>query len=52
MVHVDFLMIGGKKDPQKDINILVVTNHFTRYTQAYVTTSQTAVTVAKVLFTQ
>ena len=48
MVHVDFLMIGGKKD----INVLVVTDHFTRYAQAYVTTSQTAVTVAKVLFTQ
>ena len=52
MVHVDFLMIGGKKDPRKDINILVVTDHFTRYAQAYVTTSQTTVTVARVLFTQ
>ena len=52
MVHVDFLMIGGKKDPRKDINVLVVTDHFTRYAQAYVTTSQTAVTVARVLFTQ
>ena len=50
MVHVDFLMIGGKKDPRKDINILVVTDHFTRYAQAYVTTSQTAVMVARVLF--
>ena len=45
-------MIGGKKDPQKDINVLVVTDHFTRYSQAYVTTSQTAVTVARILFTQ
>ena len=52
MVHVDFLMTGGKKDPQKDINVLVVTDHFTQYAQAYVTTSQTAVTVARVLFTQ
>ena len=52
MVHMDFLMIGGKKDPSKDINVLVVTDHFTRYAQAYVTTSQTAVTVARVLFTQ
>ena len=52
IVHVDFLMIGGKKDPRKDINVLVVTDHFTRYAQAYVTTSQTAVTVARVLFTQ
>ena len=31
MVHVDFLMIGEKKDPRKDINVLVVTDHFTRY---------------------
>ena len=30
----------------------MVTDHFTRYAQAYVTTSQTAVTVARVLFTQ
>ena len=52
MVHVDFLMIGEKKDPRKDINVLVVTDHFTRYAQAYVTISQTAVTVARVLFTQ
>ena len=52
LVHVDFLTIGGKKDIRKDINVLVVTDHFTRYAQAYVMTSQTAITVAKVLFTQ
>ena len=50
MIHVDFLVIGGKKDPRKDINVLVVTDHFTRYAQAYVTMSQTTATVAKVLF--
>ena len=50
MIHVDFLVIGGKKDPRKDINILVVTNHFTCYAQAYVTMSQTTATVVKVLF--
>ena len=52
LVHVDFLTIGGKKDVRKDINVLVVTDHFTRHAQAYVTTSQTAITIAKVLFTQ
>ena len=52
LIHVDFLTIGGKKDARKDINVLVVTDHFTRYAQAYVTTSQTAITVARVLFTQ
>ena len=50
LVHVDFLIIGGKKDVRKDINVLVVTDHFTRYAQAYVTTSQTTVTVAKTLY--
>ena len=50
LVHVDFLTIGGKKDVRKDINVLVVTDHFTRYSQAYVTTSQTAITVAKSAF--
>ena len=51
LVHVDFLLIGGKKDIRKDINMLVVTDHFTRYAQAYVTTSQMAVTAAKTLCT-
>ena len=49
-IHVNFLVIGGKKDPRKDINVLVVTDHFARFVQAYVTTSHTAVTVAKVMF--
>ena len=52
LVHVDFLVIGGKKDPRKDINVLVLTDHFMWYAQAYITTSQMAVTVAKVLFEQ
>ena len=35
LVHIDFLTIEApKKD--KDVNILVVTDHFTRYAQAYV----------------
>ena len=50
IVHADFLIIGGKKDIIKDINILVVTDHFTHYAQAYVTNSQTVVTAAKTLF--
>ena len=36
LVHIDFLTTeASKKD--KDVNILVVTDHFTRYAQAYVT---------------
>ena len=46
IVHIDFLTIeSGKKD--KDHNVLVVTDQFTRFVQAFVTTSQTAQTTAK-----
>ena len=45
VVHMDFLTIGSKKDPNKDINVLVITDHFTHYAQAFVTTSQTAIVV-------
>ena len=49
LVHIDFLTIEApKKD--KDVNILVVTDHFTRYAQAYVTRSQTAPVVANTLW--
>ena len=51
IVHADFLIIGGKTDIRKDINILVVTDHFIRYAQAYVTSSQTEVKAAKTLLT-
>ena len=35
LIHLDFLTIGGKDD------VLVVTDHFTRYAQCYVTSNQT-----------
>ena len=47
LIHLDFLSIGGKDDVLK--NVLVVTDHFTRYAQCYVTSNQLAVTVAKIL---
>ena len=47
LVHLDFLSIGGKEDRMK--NVLVVTDHFTRYAQCYVTKNQTALTVANEL---
>ena len=50
IVRMDFLTIGSKKDPNKDINVLVITDHFTRYAQAFVTTSQTAIVVAQSLY--
>ena len=50
IVHMDYLLIGLKRNPNKDINVLVVTDHFTRYAQAFVTTSQTALVVAQTLY--
>ena len=49
IVHIDFLTIElGKTD--KDHNVLVVTDQFTRFAQAFITTSQTAQTTAKTLW--
>ena len=46
-MHLDFLTLGGTTDYSKSINVLIVTDHFTKYAQAYVTPKQTAVIVAK-----
>ena len=50
LVHLDFLTLGGKTDNSKSVNVLIVTYHFTKYAQAYVTQKQTAVIVAKTLW--
>ena len=50
IVHMDFLTIRSKKDLNREINVLVITDHFTHYTQAFVTTSQTAIVVAQTLY--
>ena len=50
LVHLDFLTLGGKMDDSKSINVLIVTDHFTKYAQAYVTPKQTAVMVARTLW--
>ena len=51
LVHIDYLIIeppvNSKSD--KDINVLIITNHFTRYAQAHITSSQKAPVVAKTL---
>ena len=49
LVHMDFLTVESGKN-NKDVNILVVTNHFTKYSQAHVTPSQTAQVVARTLW--
>ena len=51
LVHLDFLMIG-KEGTEKAINIMVVTDHFTRYAQVYITPKQTAPVVVKTLWDQ
>ena len=50
LVHMDYLTIEHPKDNSKDVNVLVVTDHFTRYAQAYITKTQTAEETAKVLW--
>ena len=47
---MDFLTLGGKADDHKSVNILIVTDHFTKYAQAYITPKQTAVVVAQTLW--
>ena len=41
LIHIDYLTIESGK-LNKDVNILVVADHFTRYAQAFITSSQTA----------
>ena len=50
LIHLDFLTLGGNTGDAKSTNILVITDHFTRYAQAYVTPKQTAVVVACTLW--
>ena len=47
---VNFLTLGGKADDNQSVNILGVTNHFTKYAQAYVTPKQTAPIVTQTLW--
>ena len=45
LIHLDFLTLGGKAGDVNSTNILVITDHFTKYAQAYITPKQTAVVV-------
>ena len=53
LVHINYMsmevMVGVKEKPVMK-NVLVVEDHFTRYTQAYVTNNHTVCTTAHVLY--
>ena len=50
LVHLDFLTLGEKTDDNRSVNILIVTDHFTKYAQSYITPKQTAMVVAQTLW--
>ena len=48
LIHLDYLQIEPSKGNIE--NVLIVTDHFTRYAQAYPSKTQTAMTTAKLLW--
>ena len=50
LAPLDFFTLGGKACDNRSVNILIVTDHFTKYAQAYVPPKQTAVAVAQTLW--
>ena len=52
LVHIDYLTIKPPSNSRsnKGVNILIITDHFTRYAQAHITSSQKAPIVAKMLW--
>ena len=52
LVHIDYLTIEAPTNSKsgKDVDVLIITDHFTRYAQAHITSSQKARTVAKTLW--
>ena len=55
LVHIDYVSIEvtvGAKEKLVIKNVLVVEDHFTRYTQAYVTNNHTTCTTAHILYNE
>ena len=52
LVHINYLTVEApeKSKSDKDVIVLVITDHFTRYAHAHVTSSQKALVVAKTLW--
>ena len=40
LIHLNFLTIGTKNDSNKNVSVLVVTDHLTRYAAAYIMPKQ------------
>ena len=51
LMHVDFFTIG-QPESGKQVNLMIVTDHFTRYAQVYITPNQTILVVAETLWKQ
>ena len=49
-IHLNLLTLGGKAGDAKSTNILVITDHFTKYAQAYIIPKKTAIVVAHTLW--
>ena len=52
LVHIDYLTIEPPSNSRssKDVNILIITDHFTRYAHAHITSRQKAPIAAKTLW--
>ena len=50
LIHLDYLQIEPSKGKGNIENVLIVTDHFTRYAQAYPSKTQTALATAKLLW--
>ena len=52
LIHIDFLTIEAAANSKsgKDFNVLIIMDHFTQYAQTFVTASQQAPVVAKILW--
>ena len=52
LVHIDYLTIEAPANLRsaKEVNVLIITDHFTRYVQAHITSSQKASVVTKNLW--
>ena len=50
LVYMDFLTIGSKLKGDNEVDVLVITDHFTRYAQAFTCSAQTAAVVAMTLY--